>query len=198
MVPLLVLCLLSPLLVASVDPPLKCQQGTEGSEVSDCASGLNACVVIKDESTMFGVKFTTTFYTCGKNDSCANAFTITIGDGKHLRSSSACCTEDGCNKNLDWGILPTTWTENGYTCPTGCYAQTEEKCKGGQVLCTDGQMNCISATGSSGAKKFVLHGCGTSNMCGVENYEVTIAGIPYKIDKISCVDAKKPAPAAKA
>ncbi|XP_053255608.1 phospholipase A2 inhibitor and Ly6/PLAUR domain-containing protein-like [Podarcis raffonei] len=103
MVPLLVLCLLSPLLVASADTSLKCQQGTEGSEVSDCASGLNACVVIKDESTMFGVKFSTTFYTCGKNDSCANAFTITIGDGKHLRSSSACCTEDGCNKNLDWG-----------------------------------------------------------------------------------------------
>ncbi|XP_077788701.1 phospholipase A2 inhibitor gamma subunit B-like [Podarcis muralis] len=199
MEPLLVLCLLSPLLVASQDPPLKCQQGTEGSVVSDCGSGLDACVVIKDESTMFGVSFNTKFYDCGKRNSCANAFAITVGDGRYLHHSSACCAEDGCNKDLEWGALPTTWTENGLTCPIGCYAQTVNDCANRPVSCRDAQNSCINATGSSGARKFVLLGCGTSNMCGVKDFELKIAGIPYKMDAISCdtppTTAKPPTPA---
>nr|XP_028598305.1 phospholipase A2 inhibitor and Ly6/PLAUR domain-containing protein-like [Podarcis muralis] len=194
MVPLLVLCLLSPLLVASADTSvLKCVQGAEVSNASDCVSGLDACVLIRDQSTMLGTEFDTTTYSCGKSDSCANAYNITIGKDKHLRSSSACCTEDGCNAKLNWTSLQAPWTENGLTCPKGCYAQTEKECTDGPVLCTDGQRNCITVEGSSGAKTFVLHGCGTSNMCGVENYALTIGGTPYKIKTITCVPAAEKA-----
>ncbi|XP_077788708.1 uncharacterized protein LOC114602260 isoform X3 [Podarcis muralis] len=105
MVPLLVLCLLSPLLVASADPPaLKCIQGYDATQApTECSSDFDTCVTIKDEYTLTDPKFNATFYTCGRNFSCAHAFTITIGDGKHLRHTSACCTTDGCNANLKWG-----------------------------------------------------------------------------------------------
>nr|XP_028598302.1 phospholipase A2 inhibitor 25 kDa subunit-like [Podarcis muralis] len=195
MVPLLVLCLLSPLLVASVDPPLKCIQGYNATQApTDCTNGTDACVTIKNENALTGVAFSTTFYTCGGNDSCANAFTVTIGDNAYLRYTSACCTTADCNANLKWGVPPASSTKNGLFCSTGCFTETQEPCKGGKVLCTDAENTCISVTGTYGlnkdAKSFVLKGCGTRNVCEFKGKNVLINGTSYSVNQTTCENAK--------
>ncbi|XP_077788707.1 phospholipase A2 inhibitor and Ly6/PLAUR domain-containing protein-like isoform X2 [Podarcis muralis] len=186
MVPLLVLCLLSPLLVASADPPLKCIQGYDATQApTECSSDFDTCVTIKDEYTLTDPKFNATFYTCGRNFSCAHAFTITIGDGKHLRHTSACCTTDGCNANLKWGVPPASSRKNGLICPIGCIAATEETCIGGKVSCTDAENTCINLTGTYGpkedSKSFVVKGCGTRNVGELYSLNGFINGNCYKM-----------------
>ncbi|XP_028598302.2 phospholipase A2 inhibitor 25 kDa subunit-like isoform X2 [Podarcis muralis] len=195
MLPLLVLCLLSPLLVASADPPLKCIQGYNATQApTDCTNGTDACVTIKNENALTGVAVSTTFYTCGGNDSCANAFTVTIGDNAYLRYTSACCTTADCNANLKWGVPPASSTKNGLFCSTGCFTETQEPCKGGKVLCTDAENTCISVTGTYGlnkdAKSFVLKGCGTRNVCEFKDKNVLINGTSYAVTMATCENAK--------
>ncbi|XP_033014646.1 uncharacterized protein K02A2.6-like, partial [Lacerta agilis] len=71
MVPLLVLCLLSPLLIASADTTsLKCVQGYDATQApTDCPSDSDACVTIKDENTLPGAR-NFTMHGCGTSNVC--------------------------------------------------------------------------------------------------------------------------------
>ncbi|CAI5781100.1 A2 inhibitor and Ly6 PLAUR domain-containing protein-like [Podarcis lilfordi] len=133
---------------------LKCIQGYNATQApTDCKNASDPCVTIKNENTLTGVTFTTTFYTCGGNDSCANAFTVTIGDNAYLRYTSACCTTDGCNANLKWGAA--------LKCIQGYDAtQAPTDCKNGSDAC----VTIKDEYTLTDSKSFVMKGCGTSNV----------------------------------
>ncbi|XP_003230149.2 phospholipase A2 inhibitor and Ly6/PLAUR domain-containing protein [Anolis carolinensis] len=148
------------------------------------------CVTITQFNTLLG-NFSGTYRGC--SESCTPvAFTLTASDNRQIRSSSACCTTEKCNQDLNLNLPPVSTFENGAHCPI-CEKNNQSECKANAHLaCRGAEQKCISLEGTAidGKSNFTFKGCATESACTlVKDDLMPFKNMIYKLSKnATCTD----------
>ncbi|XP_042295259.1 phospholipase A2 inhibitor and Ly6/PLAUR domain-containing protein-like [Sceloporus undulatus] len=131
---------------ADVNDKLTCQECSNITECQTCTVQTNGggCVTSVQENTIGRTEETTYSKRCLSFGILSTFFSISLGEGKYLKSNTTFCSEDKCNYN-NYTLLANT-TLNGLECPT-CFSDTDSSCDAKTVPCTGLETYCVSASG---------------------------------------------------